>query len=78
MVTSIAALGLIFYNGVIDRPGAPSSAISVKFSWYLSLLASVVMVVASVMRSSEHEARPQPQGTIRSAHAPTRPHPFRS
>ena len=31
MVISIAALGLIFYNGVIDRPGAPSSAISVRY-----------------------------------------------
>jgi hypothetical protein len=64
MVTSIAALGLIFYNGVIDRPGAPPSAISVKYGWFLALLASVVMVVASAMRSSEHGRARKPPGTV--------------
>jgi hypothetical protein len=64
MVSSIAALGLIFYNGVIDRPGAPSSAISVKYGWFLALLASLVMIVASTMRSSEHERARKPPGTI--------------
>ena len=64
MVTSIAALGLIFYNGIIDRPGSPPSAISVKYGWFLALLASVVMVVASAMRSSEHERARKPPGTI--------------
>jgi hypothetical protein len=64
MVSSIAALGLIFYNGVVDRPGAPSSAISVKYGWFLALLASLVMIVASAMRSSEHERARKPPGTI--------------
>jgi hypothetical protein len=64
MVSSIAALGLIFYNGVIDRPGAPSSAISVKYGWFLALLASLVMTAASAMRSSEHERARKPPGTI--------------
>jgi hypothetical protein len=64
MVSSIAALGLIFYNGIIDRPGAPSSAISVKYGWFLALLASVVMIVASATRSSEHERARKPPGTI--------------
>jgi hypothetical protein len=64
MVTSVAALGLIFYNGLIDRPGAPPSAISVRYGWFLALLASVVMVVASAMRSSAHERARKPPGTI--------------
>jgi hypothetical protein len=64
MVSSIAALGLIFYNGIIDRPGSPPSAISVKYGWFLALLASVVMVIASAMRSSEHERARKPPGTI--------------
>jgi hypothetical protein len=64
MVTSIAALGLIFYNGIVDRPGEPSSAISVKYGWYLALLASLMMTVASAMRSSEHERARKPPGTI--------------
>jgi hypothetical protein len=64
MVTSIAALGLIFYNGVIDRPGEPSAAISVKYGWFLALLAALVMTVASAMRSSAHERARKPPGTI--------------
>jgi hypothetical protein len=64
MVTSIAALGLIFYTGVIDRPGEPSAAISVKYGWFLALLAALVMTAASAMRSSEHERARKPPGTI--------------
>jgi hypothetical protein len=64
MVSSIAALGLIFYNGIIDRPGSPPSAISVKYGWLLALLASFVMVVASAMRVSEHERARKPPGTV--------------
>jgi hypothetical protein len=64
MVTSIAALGLIFYNGVIDRPGEPSSAISLKYGWFLAVLATLVMIAASAMRSSEHERARKPPGTI--------------
>ena len=59
-----AALGLIFYNGVIDRPGEPSAAISVKYGWFLALLAALVMTVASAMRSSAHERARKPPGTI--------------
>jgi hypothetical protein len=64
MVTSIAALGLIFYNGVIDRPGEPSAAISLKYGWFVALLATLLMIVASAMRSSEHERARKPPGTI--------------
>jgi hypothetical protein len=64
MVTSIAALGLVFYNGVIDRPGEPSAAISLKYGWFLALLATLLMIAASAMRSSEHERARKPPGTI--------------
>jgi hypothetical protein len=64
MVTSIAALGLIFYNGVIDRPGEPSAAISLKYGWFVALLATLLMIAASAMRSSEHERARKPPGTI--------------
>jgi hypothetical protein len=46
---------LIFYNGVIDRPGSPSAR-SLKFGW-LALVASLVMVVASAMRRPSTSAR---------------------
>ena len=54
---------LILYNGVIDRPGEPSSAISLKFGWFLALLG----VAAHDRRlgacaPSEHRARAQAPG----------------
>jgi hypothetical protein len=64
MVTSIAALGLIFYNGVIDRPGEPSAAISVKYGWFLALFATLLMIAGSAIRSSETERARKPPGTI--------------
>jgi hypothetical protein len=64
MVTSIAALGLIFYNGVVDRPGDPSSAISLKYGWFVALIASLLMIVGAALRSSEHERARKPPGTI--------------
>jgi hypothetical protein len=64
MVSSIAALGLIFFNGVIDRPGEPSSAISLKWGWFVALLGTLLMIVAAALRSSEHERPRKPPGTI--------------
>ena len=64
MVTSIAALGLIFYNGVIDRPGDPSGAISLKYGWFLALAGTLAMIAAAALRSSEHERARKPPGTI--------------
>jgi hypothetical protein len=64
MVTSIAALGLIFYNGVIDRPGEPSSAISLMYGWYLAVVATLAMIAAAALRSSEHERPRKPPGTV--------------
>ena len=64
MVTSIAAFGLIFYNGVIDRPGEPSSEISLKFGWFVALLGTLMMIAGAALRSSQHERARKPPGTI--------------
>ena len=63
-VTSIAAFGLVFYNGIIDRPGEPSSAISLEFGWFLALLGTLMMIAGAALRSSEHERARKPPGTI--------------
>ena len=63
-VTSIAAFGLVVFNGVIDRPGEPSSAISLKLGWFGALLGTLLMIVGAALRSSEHERARKPPGTI--------------
>jgi len=63
-VSSIAAAGLIFYNGIIDRPGEPSGEISLKYGWFLALLATIISFYGSAVRASEVERARKPPGTI--------------
>jgi hypothetical protein len=64
MIVAIAALGLILYQGVIDRPGDPSGDIKLRLGWFLALVGAILMLVGSVMRQSETEARRKPPGTL--------------
>ena len=63
-VGTIAALGLIFFNGVISRPGEPSSQISLEIGWYLALLGSLMIVVGSSLRAAETGRARRPPGTF--------------
>jgi hypothetical protein len=63
-VVAIAALGLLGYNGIIDRPGEPSSLISVKWGWFVAALGAVLMLVGSVSRQNKTEIRRKPPGTL--------------
>ena len=62
VVTSIAAFGLIAYNGFVDRPG--DIAISLRPGVAAALVATVLMVGAAAKRSSESERPRKPPGTI--------------
>ncbi len=62
VVTSVAAFGLIAYNGLIDRPG--EIAISLRLGFAAALVATLVMVAAAATRSSESERPRKPPGTI--------------
>ncbi len=62
MVSSVAAVGLILYNGLVDRPG--SVDVSLRVGWFLALLAALVMIGASARRASEHERPRKPPGTV--------------
>src|SRR5438270_13596142 len=43
MIVAIAALGLVFYVGIIDRPGDPSGDVKLRIGWYLALVSSILM-----------------------------------
>jgi hypothetical protein len=63
-VVAIAALGLLGYNGIIDRPGEPSSLISIKWGWFVALLGAILMLYGSVNRQNKTEMRRKPPGTL--------------
>jgi hypothetical protein len=63
-VGTIAAVGLIFFNGVISRPGEPSSQISLQIGWFLALLGALMIVVGSSLRSAEAGRARRPPGTF--------------
>ena len=63
-VTGIFAIGLIFYNGVLDRPGEPSGQISLAIGWYGMLIGALSIAVGGAMRSGESERRRKPPGVL--------------
>jgi hypothetical protein len=62
VVTSIAAFGLVAYNGFVDRPG--EIAISPEIGFFAALAATLLMIGAAARRSSESERPRRPPGTI--------------
>ena len=63
-VIAIAAAGLIFYNGIIDRPGEPSGSIELEIGWYGLMLGSLLMMGGAVQRSTESDRRRKPPGVL--------------
>lgn len=63
-VVAITAIGLIFYNGIVDIPGEVTSELSLQIGWYLAFLGAILMLAGSVMRQNETETRRKPPGTI--------------
>jgi hypothetical protein len=63
-VIAIAAFGLVVYNGILDRPGAPPSEIGLAVGWYLALLGTILMVVGGAMRAGELERSRRPPGVL--------------
>ncbi|HYF24551.1 MAG TPA: hypothetical protein VD931_02320 [Baekduia sp.] len=63
-VVAVAAFGLVFYNGIIDRPGQPAGEIELEIGWYLALAGTIIMFVTAALRSTESERPRKPPGTI--------------
>jgi hypothetical protein len=63
-VVAIAAFGIIFYTGIVDRPGDPSGAIELEIGWYGMMLGALLMLAGSVMRQQETEVARKPPGTL--------------
>jgi hypothetical protein len=63
-VVGMIAIVLVLYVGLIDRPGAPSGQISLKFGWFLSVLACALIVVGGAVRAGGTERPRKPPGVL--------------
>jgi hypothetical protein len=63
-VTALAALTFTVFRGVIDRPGAPPSEISITYGWWIGLVGGLLILVGSIWRSQEGAARRKPPGVL--------------
>lgn len=63
-LVAIAVLGLVFYHGIIERPGEPSGEIKLEIGWYGLMVGGILMLVGSVMRQSETAIKRKPPGTV--------------
>lgn len=63
-VIGIFALGLLFYNGVLDRPGEPPGQISLAIGWFGMFAGSLLIATGGAIRSGESERRRKPPGVL--------------
>jgi hypothetical protein len=63
-VVALAALTMIIFRGVIDKPGSPPGEITVSFGWFLALLGGLLILTGAITRSRESSTRRKPPGVI--------------
>lgn len=63
-VIGLTAATLVFYRGIIDRPGDPSGQISLSIGWYAALVGAIAMAIGGAVRSSEVERKRKPPGVL--------------
>jgi ribose/xylose/arabinose/galactoside ABC-type transport system permease subunit len=63
-VIGLTVMTLVLYVGVIDRPGEPSGAISIKPGWFVALVATIGMAVFGAIRATESGRRKKPPGVL--------------
>ncbi len=64
-VVGLTAATLLFYTGIIDRPGEPSGQIELDWAWYTAFGGAVAMAVGGSLRASESGRRRKPPGVLR-------------
>jgi uncharacterized membrane protein YkvI len=61
---ALIALTFVLFRGPISKPGAPRTAISLSFGWYVALVGALVMLFGAIYRSSEAGSQRKPPGVL--------------
>lgn len=63
-VIGLTATTLLFWNGVISRPGGPGGTISLSIGWYLAFLSALAIAGGGALRAAQSERRRKPPGVL--------------
>lgn len=64
-VVAIAAAGLLFYHGIVDRPGETVRAeVELDWAWYTAIGGALAMLVGAFLRTAESETKRKPPGVL--------------
>lgn len=63
-VVALAALTLILFRGIIDKPGSPPGEISIAWGWFVALAGGLLILIGSVTRARESATRRKPPGVL--------------
>ena len=63
-VVGLTAFTLIFYMGIIDRPGEPSGQIELDWSWYTAMAGALMIAIGGAIRASSTERKRKPPGVL--------------
>jgi hypothetical protein len=63
-VVALAALTLVVFRGLIDKPGSPRGEIGVSYGWWLAMLGGAMILVGAIWRSQETTTRRKPPGVL--------------
>lgn len=63
-VIGLIAVTLLFWNGVIQRPGEPSGQVGLSIGWYLAFLGALAIAIGGAVRAAQSERRRKPPGVL--------------
>ena len=63
-VVALAALTLIVFRGIIDKPGYPTGEISVGLGWFVALAGGLLIFLGAITRTHESNTRRKPPGVL--------------
>jgi hypothetical protein len=63
-VIGLTATTLVFWHGVISRPGEPDGQVGLGIGWYVAFVASIAIAVGGAMRAAASERRRKPPGVL--------------
>lgn len=63
-IVAIVALVIIFFRGLIDKPGQPNQEIGLDYGWFVALVGGLLILAGAVWRTQESGPRRKPPGVL--------------